>query len=54
MNKDILEAYEHLVPADQLIVYAMIVALYTKDQKNKALTDHILQGLQELDNEKST
>ena len=56
MNKDILAAYEYLVPTDQLIIDSMIIALYNKDKKIKQLTDHILQTLsdesQELNDEK--
>lgn len=33
MDDEVRKAYDHLVPADQLVIDAMIVALYKKDKQ---------------------
>ena len=52
MEKELQKAYDYLTPKDQLIVNAMIIALYEKDQQirnctieiNKLLTDSTKKG----------
>lgn len=45
VNKDIQKAYDALVPADQLVVDAMIVALYQKDKELRNVTQEVMKLL---------
>jgi hypothetical protein len=47
MNKDVLAAYEKLVLADQLVIDAMIVALYKKDCEISRMAVHIMESSDE-------
>ena len=41
MNEEILKAYKSLVPADQLVIDAMIVALFKKDKQIRDVTSEV-------------
>ena len=57
MDADIKSAYESLVPADQLVVDAMIVTLYKKDKQIRDVTSEVIKYInssQESKESKST
>lgn len=45
MDNDIQTAYESLVPADQLVIDAMIVSLYKKDKQIRDMTTEVMKFL---------
>ena len=45
MNKNLLDAYKKLVPADQAVIDAMIIALATKDKEISNLCTYIKENL---------
>lgn len=45
MDKTVAKAYDALVPADQLVVDAVIATLYTKDRQITDLVKHISKEL---------
>jgi len=47
VDKEIIKAYDSLVPADQLVIDAMIVALYKKDKQIRDLVSHVHKKLDE-------
>ncbi len=46
MDGQLQKAFDTLVPKDQLIVGAMIIALTTKDQEIAELTEHVRRQLE--------
>lgn len=52
MDPRILEAYERLVPIDQLAVDAVILSLRRKDQSNEALCRQVSEFLDRQQKEK--
>jgi len=51
MNTAVIEAYDQLVPSDQLIIDAMVVALF---QKDKQITEMAREVMKMLDNQRET
>lgn len=47
MNAEAIKAYDSLVPADQLVIDAMIVTLYKKDKQIRELVSEICKDLEE-------
>jgi len=45
MDSKVHQAYKSLAPADQLVVDAMIVALYQKDKQIRDLVKHVTARL---------
>ena len=43
MNSEVGKAYELLEPKDQLVVDAMIIALYQNDQENRKLWEEAMK-----------
>lgn len=41
MESQVLTAYEYLIPADQILIDAMIIALYKKDKELRKLVKAI-------------
>ena len=54
MNSDIQKAYESLVPADQLVIDAMIVSLYKKDKQILDLVTEVQKFLIRQPDDKSS
>ena len=46
MDSDVQKAYDYLVPADQLVVDAMIVTLYQKDMRIRELAEDVLKHME--------
>lgn len=42
MNAQVLQAYEALVPADQLVIDAAIITLYKKDVEIRKLVQDVM------------
>ncbi len=47
MDKDVSKAYDELVPQDQLVIDAMIVTLYKKDQEIRNLVAGLLRRVEQ-------
>lgn len=47
MDKKILEAYEYLVPVDQLVIDAMVISLFKKDKQIGELVKELTSSLVE-------
>lgn len=47
MDKQVIRAYDKLVPADQLIIDAMIAALSVKDREVSSLTKELIRLVNE-------
>ncbi len=43
MQADVLTAYNYLVPADQIVIDAMIIALYKKDKEIRKIAKASLE-----------
>ncbi len=49
MDVDVGKAYESLTPKDQLVIDAMIIALYQKDVENRKLYKGVMEQLKRAD-----